>query len=165
MYSLKEAQAMDYLLKKIQYNGLLEQITENKSELKLVISHNNCYISGDFFTFQRGLIEQNEVNGYEYDKMTYNSKALSTYSILWSLFCEKYLPAGQSYNFKRILDLTVIFEVLDEIVRSVSFTNETIPLRPVLKNIGYFNKNLGPDFLYLRNKEIDIVSIVKREKI
>ncbi|MGR5984177.1 hypothetical protein ACUC2M_00790 [Bacillus cytotoxicus] len=49
MYSFKEAQAMDYLLKKLHYNGLLEKITGNTSELKLVIVFNNQYISGGFY--------------------------------------------------------------------------------------------------------------------
>ncbi|MGI2733218.1 hypothetical protein [Bacillus cytotoxicus] len=95
MYSFKEAQAMDYLLKKLHYNGLLEKITGNTSELKLVIVFNNQYISGDFIKFQEGSIEQYEVDGsHDYEKVKYNNKEFSAYYKLWSSFCEKYIAGG-----------------------------------------------------------------------
>ena len=56
MYTVKEAQAMDYLLKRMQYNGLLKQITGENSELKLVVEYNNKYISGDFINYQSGIV-------------------------------------------------------------------------------------------------------------
>ncbi|MEM5603545.1 hypothetical protein ACQVPW_29565 [Bacillus cereus] len=165
MYSLKEAQAMDYLLKKLHYNGLLEHITGNKSELKLVIAINNRYMSGDFIMFQNGSIEQYEIVGpYDYEKVYYNNQSCSTYAKLWSSFCDKYLPTGSGYRFKRILDLTVIFDLLNEMVGRISFVNESIPLRPIFMNIEYFNEENGPEFLYLGNQQIEIVSIMEREK-
>ncbi|EPC8422636.1 hypothetical protein ORL62_21815 [Bacillus cereus] len=165
MYSVAEAQAMDYLLKKLHYRGLLDHITGNKSELKLVIAINNCYISGDFIMFQKGSIEQYEIVGpYDYEKVYYNNQSFSTYAKLWSSFCDKYLPRGSDYIFKQISDLTVIFHFLNEIVRTIPFVNEPLPLRPVFMNIEYFNEEKGPKFLYLGNQPIEIVSITEREK-
>ncbi|KAB2460943.1 hypothetical protein F8160_02380 [Bacillus sp. CH126_4D] len=165
MYSIQEAQAMDYLLKKLHYNGLLEHITRDKNELKLVIAINNRYISGDFIMFQKGSIEQYEIVGsYEYEKVYYNNQSFTIYAKLWSSFCNKYLPTGSNYRFKQILDLTVIFDLLNEIVGTISFVNEPIPLRPVFMNIEYFNEEKGPEFLYLGSQQIEIVSIMKREK-
>ncbi|PGN46110.1 hypothetical protein CN962_21010 [Bacillus cereus] len=165
MYSLKEAQAMDYLLKKLHYNGLLEKITGNTSELKLVMVFNNQYISGDFIRFQEGSIEQYEIDGsHDYEKVKYNNKEFSAYHKLWASFCEKYIAGGSGYHFRQILDLTVIFDVLNEMVETISFANESIPLRPVFMNIEYFNEEKGPKFLYLRNQKIEIISIMKREK-
>ncbi|MRC19105.1 hypothetical protein GH866_26415 [Bacillus thuringiensis] len=165
MYSLKEAQAMDYLLKKLHSNRFLEQITGNTSELKLVIAFNNQYISGDFIKFQKGSIEQYEIDGsYDYEKVKYNNTAFPAYHKLWSSFCDKYIANGSGYKFRQILDLTVIFDLLNEMVETIPFANESIPLRPVFMNIEYFNEEKGPKFLYLGNQKIEIISIMKREK-
>ncbi|MGG1166292.1 MULTISPECIES: hypothetical protein [Bacillus cereus group] len=59
---------------------------------------------------------------------------------------KEYLPRGQSYSIKRILDLTVIFDLLNEMVRTIYFANESIPLRPVFMNIEYFNEEKGRIF-------------------
>lgn len=70
------------------------------------------------------------------------------------IVCEKYLPRGESYSIKNILDLTVIFDLLNETVRTISFANETTSLRPFFLNIEYFNEEKGTNFLYLGNRQI-----------
>lgn len=166
MYSSGEAQAMDYLLKKLHYKELLQQIIGNESELKLVIAFNNSYMSRNFIKFQKGSIEQYEiVDSYDYEKLYYSNQSISTHVELWSLFCEKYLPRRESYSIKNISDLTVAFDPLNETVRAISFANEATSLRPLYMNIEYFNEEKGPNFLYLGNRQIEIVSIVKRETV
>ncbi|MFJ7827597.1 hypothetical protein [Psychrobacillus sp. NPDC096623] len=164
MYSLIEAQAMDYLLKRMQYNGLLQQITGNDSELKLVISLNNRYMSGDFFKYQQGNIEQYEITGpFGYEKLIYNNRSIEPFTELWSSFCDNYLPRNHTSIIKGIMDLTVLLQLLIDHVKIAEFPDVAIPLRPVFLNIGYFNNEKGLDFLYLGNRTIEIVSIVKRE--
>lgn len=164
MYTVKEAQAMDYLLKRMQYNGLLKQITGENSELKLVVECNNKYISGDFINYQSGIVKQFEFNGpYEYENMTYNNQSIEVFNQLWKSFCNHYLPNNHSATFKRNEDLSVLLEVLFKHVKTVDISNSTIPLRPLIMNIEYLNNELGASFLYLGEKEIDIVSIVQKE--
>lgn len=164
MYLLKEAQAMDYLLKRMQYNGLLQQITGKDSELKLVISLNNHYMSGDFFIFHQGCIEQYEITGpYEYEKMFYNNSSIQPFAELWLSFCEKYLPRNHIGTIKRIMDLTVLLQLLIDHVKNAEITYNDIPLRPIFLNINYFNKENGPNFLYLGEQKVEIVSIIKKE--
>ena len=163
MYSLIEAQAMDYLLKRMHYEGLLQQITGKDSELKLVILLNNCYMSGDFFKYQQGYIEQYEINGpYEYEKMKYNNRSIEAFDELWSSFCEIYLPENRTWTFKKIMDLTVLLQLLIDHVKTTELSGAAIPLKSVFLNIDYFNNEQGPDFLYLGNRTIEILSIVKR---
>lgn len=164
MYTVKEAQAMDYLLKRMQYNGLLKQITGENSELKLVVECNNKYISGDFINYQSGIVKQFEFNGpYEYENMIYNNRSIEVFNQLWESFCDNYLPNNHSFIFKRNEDLSVLLEVLFTHIKAVDISNSTIPLRPVIMNIDYLNNEVGPIFLYLGEKEIDIVSIVQKE--
>jgi len=164
MYSLIEAQAMDYLLKRMQYNGLLKQITGNDNELKLVILLNNSYMSGDFFKYQQGYIEQYEITGpYEYEKLIYSNRSIEPFTELWSSFCDNYLPRNHTATIKSITDLTVLLQLLIDHVKTAEFPDVAIPLRPVFLNIGNFNNEKGLNFLYLGNRSIEIVSIVKRE--
>lgn len=165
MYSIKEVQAMDYLLKRLQYNGLLEQITGENSELKLVIIYNNKYIFGDFINYQKGTIQQYEFNGpFVYEVIHYYNQSIEMFTQLWELFCERYFPRNSTSTFKRIEDLSVLLELLSTHIKSVDISNNSTPLRPLIINVNYFSNEPGPDFLYLVEKQIDVISIVQVQK-
>ncbi len=164
MYSLKEVQAMDYLLKRMQYNDLLKQITGENSELRLVIECNNKYISGDFINYQSGSIKQYEFKGpYEYENTIYHNQSIEVFNQLWKSFCDNYLPNNHSTTFKRNKDLSVLLELLFKHIKTIDVLSSSIPLRPIIINVDYLNNELGPDFLYLGGKEIDVISIVQKE--
>ena len=48
-------------------------------------------------------------------------------------------------------------------MKNAEITYNDIPLRPVFLNINYFNKENGPNFLYLGEQKVEIVSIIKKE--
>lgn len=84
-------------------------------------------MSVDFIRFQKGSIKQYEiVDSYDYEKIYYSTNP--------------YLPRGENYSIKNILNLTVVFNLLNETVRAISFANEATSLRPVFMNIEYFNE-------------------------
>ena len=161
MYTIKQAQGMDYLLKKILWNISSKDGEVNQQKLKLLVEVNGDYWYGDFLNIKDTRVLQNYIDEFgdleiKYFDHTTEDNLLAP---VWARYIDDYENTNKIFKYSN--ELVMKFHQLVKVMDSVVFRFEGTPFYPYLLNATLFtNREVKLPFIAIEN-EVNIVSLIK----
>lgn len=167
-HNIYQLQALDYVLKRILGNS--NNINLYGRDIKLVVSLDGDYWYGDFVQMQNrnstAAIQRKYGNDGYSDDYSYNNSDIESFKLAWEAYVST-IPTGSfsSNPYYTMQDLPNLYSYISKVAEYLNVGSEfESPLHPYLLNAKTVKGDLKLPFIDLRNKEIELVSLVELEK-